>query len=144
MTESNEFLLRTLEENWRHARQAEDKRAAIATVNLLIASAAQGVIAFTGWNQRLLPLTLWLIVIGLYGIVTSLKLYERSQYHILRAREIRADLDTQGKVEQRYRQAEEQHQKHYAFMMHVRLNTLWMGLHSLIIIMGIVYTLLLV
>lgn len=80
MNETYELLFRTMEENWLHARQAEDKRAMIATVNLIIVSAINGIIAFTGLNQRLIPLTIWMIVIGVYGIVSSLKLYERSQF----------------------------------------------------------------
>ncbi len=145
MNETYELLFRTMEENWLHARQAEDKRAMIATVNLIIVSAINGIIAFTGLNQRLIPLTIWMIVIGVYGIVSSLKLYERSQFHILRARKLRARLDElcpDAHEEQLQRDAEKEHKLRYGRMIGVRLNNVWLGLHAFIIVLGGVYTIL--
>ncbi len=143
MVETYELLFRMMEENWLHARQAENKRAMIATVNLLVASAMNGIVAFTGLSQKILPLTLWMIVLGIYGIATSVKLYERSQFHILRARKLRTRLDElcpQAQVEELRRKAEDEHKAHYAFTMNVRLNTIWIGLHILIEVLGILYT----
>lgn len=143
MSEMHEFLSRNMEENWLLARQAEDRRATIAMVNLILASAAQGIFAFIGLNLKTLPLALWLIVLGIYGIAASMKLYERSQFHILRARKLRSRLDEfypDAQVENLYRAAEKEQQMRYPVMMHVRLNNLWIGLHVLIAIAGIAYT----
>jgi hypothetical protein len=132
-----------MEENWLLARQAEDKRAIIALVNLLVASAANAVFLFTGFNLKVLPLTIWMVVLGLYGIATSKKLYERSQYHFLRARKLRAHLDSlfpEAKVEQLLKEAESEHKTHYAFMMKVRLNNIWILLHTIITALGLLYT----
>lgn len=83
-----EFLMRNLEENWILARQAEDKRAAIAYIVLILAILTPG--AFLLTNR--LSLTLLLIPLGLYGLLSTANLYERSQYHILRARKLRAPI----------------------------------------------------
>jgi predicted transglutaminase-like protease len=143
LAESYEFLFRVMEENWLLARQAEDKRAIIALVNLIVASAANAVLLFTGFNLKVLPLTIWMVVLGVYGITTSRKLYERSQYHFLRARKLRVHLDgifPNAQVEQLLKQAESEHKIHYAFLMNVRLNNIWILLHIAIAISGLLYT----
>lgn len=138
-----EFLFRVMEENWLLARQAEDKRAIIATVNLLAASVANAVFLFTGFSLKVLPLTFWMVMMGIYGIATSHKLYERSQYHFLRARKLRARLDglyPEAQVEQLLKHAESEHKTHYTFMMKVRLNNIWILLHAVIAVLGLLYT----
>ncbi len=82
-----------MQENWRLAREAEEKRFILATVNLLVATTLQIVIVFTGFQWRLLPVTCWMIFISVYGMFAGLKLYERSQFHIVRARKLRAKLE---------------------------------------------------
>lgn len=143
LADPHEFLFRVMEENWLLARQAEDKRALIAMVNLLAASGANVVFVFTGFGLKVLPLTFWMIILGIYGIATSSKLYERSQYHFLRARKLRARLDDlypDAQVEQLLKHAESEHKIHYAFMMKVRLNNIWRLLHALIAVSGFIYT----
>jgi hypothetical protein len=84
-----------------------------------------------------------MVVLGVYGITTSRKLYERSQYHFLRARKLRVHLDEifpNAQVEQLLKQAESEHKIHYAFLMNVRLNNIWILLHIAIAISGLLYT----
>jgi len=135
-----------MEENWLHARQAEEKRAAIATVNLVMTSGVLVVLIFTGLHPYVILLTCWLIILGSYGIVTCLKLYERSQYHLLRARKLHARLDTlclDAQVEPLLQVAEQEHRRSiYRTMMHVRLNSLWIGLHGIIASLGVLSTVL--
>ena len=88
------FLICNLQENWRLSREAEEKRSLLITTNLLLATVLQIVIVFVGFQPRLLVVTCWMILIGIYGILAGLKLYERSQFHILRARKVRAKLDS--------------------------------------------------
>ena len=143
LAETYELLFRHMEENWLHARQAEEKRAMIATVNLLIASVMNGIVVFTGLSHKTLPLALWMIVLGIYGIATSVKLYERSQFHISRARKLRARLDElcpDAQVEHLQRIAEDEHKLRHPVVMNVRLNNIWVGLHILIAASGILYT----
>jgi hypothetical protein len=141
--ETYELLFRMLEENWLHARQAEDKRAVIAIINLVIVSALQGIVAFTGLSPKTLFLSIWIIILGVYGIVASAKLYERSQFHILRARKLRTHLDElcpDARIEHFLHIAEDEHKVHYTTMMNVRLNAIWIGLHALITATGTLYT----
>ena len=137
------FLLRVLEENWILARQAEDKRAMIAHVNIAAATVANEILVLVGFKKNALPLTILLMILGIYGIIATAKLYERSQYHIQRARKLRARLDElypDTQVEMLQKSAENEHKILYPRLVNVRLNTIWLSLHTLIAILGIIYT----
>lgn len=143
--EAYDFLTRNMEENWLHARQAEEKRALTATINLVLASALQAIFVFAGWNIKTLPLAIWIVFLGVYGVLTTLKLYERSQFHILRARKLRARLDElwpDAQVERLQQLVESEHKRRYPFWMHTRLNTIWLSLHLVILVVGIIFALL--
>lgn len=142
---SSTFLLHVMQENWQLSREAEGKRSLLATINLLNATALQIVIVFTGFQWRILPITCWMILISIYGLCASLKLYERSQFHIIRARKLRAKLsglypDTE--LEQLFQCAEQEQRQAYPLLVKVRLNTIWTALHALIGMLGVLYTLL--
>jgi uncharacterized membrane protein len=93
MNEITEILLRVAEQNYAHARQHEDQRAAIAGLIVLIATAIQGVLTQTGLHKNALPLTIMLIVIGIFGMIAGIKLYERSKLHSARVRKLRDRID---------------------------------------------------
>jgi len=129
-----------MEENWRLARQAEDKRATLAAISLIVISGLQSVFVFSGFNLKMLSLTLWMVSLGVYGIVATTKLYERSQFHILRARKLRARLDAlcpDAQEEDLQHIAEKEHQQRYPLLSRVRLNSIWICFHSLIIVLGL-------
>ena len=145
MDDTKEFLLHVMEENWRHARGSEEKRATLATSVILITSAFQLMLVHVGFTVQALPLTFTLILLGGYGIATTAKLYERSQYHILRARKLRGRLDDlcpDAHVQDLQGFAEEEHQQHYPLLMHIRLNTIWLTLHASVALLGVIYTVL--
>jgi hypothetical protein len=113
-TDTVTILLRSLEENYMHVKISEDKRATIANIVLVLASTLQAILSFLSFHRTALPLTITLILLGIYGVLSSLKLYERSQYHIARARKLRARLDelcSEAQVESLQKIAEREHQK---------------------------------
>jgi hypothetical protein len=143
--DASAFLTCNMEENWRLAREAEDKRSLLAVLNLLLATVLQITIAFTGFHLQVLPVTCWLVLIGIYGIVAGLKLYERSQFHILRARKLRAKLDSvypDADLEQLFQAAEKEQKQAYPLLMRLRLNNIWTAFHALIALLGVIYSLL--
>ncbi len=130
------FLLRNLEENWILARQAEEKRATIAHLVLLLATLILG--AF--FLSHCASLALLLIPLGVYGLLTTLKLYERSQYHIFRARKLRARIDElcpEAGLEVLYKEVEREHRARYPWLASVRLNTIWVCFYVVLIALGV-------
>jgi len=133
-----------MEENWLHARQSEEKRAVLAIAVIVVSSAIQIALAFTGFSPKVLPLSLFLFLLGVYAVVFCLKLYERQLFHTYRARKLRARLDEMcpgAAIEQLLKAAEVEHNAKYPFA-HVRLNHIWLWLHSLIAVLGLAETVL--
>lgn len=144
-SDSSAFMLCNMQENWRLSREAEEKRSLLATMNLLNATVLQIIIVFIGFQWRILPITCWMIFTGAYGLLAGLKLYERSQFHIVRARKLRAKLSSlypNTELEQLFQDAEQEQRQAYPLLTKVRLNNIWTALHALIGILGIIYTLL--
>lgn len=92
-SETFSFLLCNMQENGRLSREAEEKRFKLSPVNVFLATALQIIIILTGFHRQIVLLSCWLALIGISGVVANLKLSERSQFHIARARKLRAKLD---------------------------------------------------
>ena len=138
-----DFLLACMNENRIRARDAEDKRAFIAHLSIVITVVLSGVIAFVGFNRKIVPLTIVLILAGIYGIIASMKLYEISQYHDLRARKLRVRLDElhpDAHSETLQKEAEQEHKQRYPRLTKTRLNYVWLCVHGIVILLGICYT----
>jgi hypothetical protein len=137
------FLLCNMQENWRLSREAEEKRFLLATVNIFLATVLQITLVLTGFHRQVVLLPCWLALIGVYGVVANLKLYERSQFHIARARKLRAKLDAlypDSELEQLFQYAEQEQKRAYPLLMNVRLNNIWTALHALIALLGVIYS----
>jgi hypothetical protein len=136
-----EFLYRLLEDNWRHARLAEDRRIVITGVNVIAATAMQIAIFVLAFSPRTLLLTVWIVVLGLYGCLACLRLEERAQFHTARARKLRQLIDDQVGVHVNElladsdRSLSERHRKLSGFRMHHAL----MGINVATLIAGLVY-----
>lgn len=142
-SETFSFLLCNMQENWRLSRDAEEKRFKLATVNVFLATALQVIIILAGFHRQIALLSYWLALIGIYGVVANLKLYERSQFHIARARRLRAKLDAlypDSELELLFQSAENEQKQTYPLLTNVRLNAIWTALHALIALLGVIYT----
>jgi hypothetical protein len=140
---TTDFLLSCMEENRRRASDAEDKRAFIAHLSIGAVALTSVAIAFVGFNPRVVPLTVLLILAGIYGILASLKLYEISQYHDARARKLRRRLDElhqDAHAEMVQKEAESEHRLRYPRLAKTRLNYIWLCVHAVAILLGICYT----
>ena len=148
MSESTEFLMRMAEENWTQARHSEDQRATITNLIVVIASIDQGALTQTGFTKSSLPLTILLIILGIYGMIASAKLYERYRHHIYRAGRLRERLDElcpDAQVSERLKAADARHAaKHPILSGKIHLHSIWLGLHILIAALGVVYTIIII
>jgi hypothetical protein len=138
-----DFLIACMNEDRIRARDAEHKRAFLAHLSIAVIVITSVVIAFTGFHRNTVPLTISLILTGIYGILASLKLYERSQYHDLRARKLRIRLDElhpDAQSEATQKEAEQEHKQSYPRLTQTRLNYIWLSVHGVAILLGTYYT----
>jgi len=140
---SSDFIQQQMEENFYLANQAERMRLIVATSNLLLATALQVCIGVLDLERRILFLTVWMILLGVYGIFTSMKLYERENYHRSRVRKLRGKLNNlylDVDLEKLFKEIEQEHKQVYPRLMALRLNNIWVAFHALIALLGIIYT----
>jgi len=144
MNETTEILVHIMEQQLSQAKQSEDQRANITNVIVLIAAAIQGVLTQTGLAKNALPLTITLIAIGIFGVVATVKLYERFRYHYEVMRQVRKKLETLN-PDTTIRACMdaawlEHRKKHPVTSTKIRLYAVWSALHIIIVILGITYT----
>lgn len=138
------ILLRLIEENWIYTRLSEEKRSVLAITVLIIASAIQITLAFTGFRRTTLPLTIFLFLLGIYGVIFCLKLYERQIFHTFRARKLLSRLEEihpEVEIEKLFETVEAEHSAKHPFA-HVRLNHIWLWMHVCIGLLGLIETVL--
>jgi len=143
MAEEADVLLSLCEEEWTQARQCEDQRAIVTNIVLVIASAILGLLSQTGLVIDMLPVTIFLIVLGGYGAITSQKYFERHQFHIERARAMRKRLEElfpKLQISKSREEANARHSRKFKRLEKIRLHNLWLFLHVAIILMGIVFS----
>jgi hypothetical protein len=140
-----DFLVACMNEDRIRARDAEHRRAFIAHLSIAVTVITNVVIAFTGFQRNTVPLTISLILVGIYGLLANLKLYERSQYHDLRARKLRIRLDElnpDAQSETTHKEAEQEHKQNYPRLTQTRLSSIWLSVHGVAILLGTYYTIL--
>ncbi|SRR6266496_1833070 len=144
MDEQTKILLHEADVNWAKTKQHEDQRAAITGLIVVIASAIQGGLTQIGFTKSALPLTMTLIVLGLFGILASAKLYERAKLHSDRAKRLRKRIDELHPPLQAQALLDSSDEEHYLkygiLATKIRLHAIWLTLHSMIALLGIVYT----
>lgn len=143
MADATDILLQLSADEWAQARQSEDQRATITNILLLIASALVGFISQRGLVIETLPVTILLILLGIYGAIVSEKLYETFWFHVTRASYYRRRLDelkSTAQILKLNELADTKHTQEFPRMKKIRLHRLWLILHTSIAIAGLILT----
>ena len=144
MTETINVLLEMYKSEMSWAKQAEDQRTTIANIILVVASIIIGIIPKSGGlGKDTLPVSIFLIALGLYGALVSQKLYERFRFHYGRARHHRRKLNEllpDTEIQKSMDDADEEHKKKYRWLSRVSFNRLWMSLYITIAVAGLILT----
>lgn len=144
MSDTTDALISIMERNFVQAQHHEQQRATLTGIIVIIASAIQGGLTQTGFNKNSLPLTITLIFLGVFGAVATLKLYERFKHHDSRSDNLLIRLDEllpEAQIMKRLDSAYNKHTSKYPRLSKsIRLHKLWVTLHILIAVLGIVYT----
>jgi hypothetical protein len=142
MADVTDILMASIEENWNQARHCEEQRATITNIILTVASLIHAALTISGFNNQTLPLTIFLMILGIYGFLATAKLYERNRYHVKGANALYIQLEhlmPDSQVTQTLASVKLEHEKS-SRMSKIRLNHIWSVLHLLIAFLGFVYT----
>ncbi len=144
MADDTDVLLKMYEQDWEQARQAEGQRATVTNIILVIISAIVGFIAQAGLSLQTLPLTLLLILIGIYGALITQKLYVVFRKHVRRLQAWRKRLDEMHPNAQILKLVGETtaaHTAEYPRLEKLPLHHLWLVLYLAFALIGVVLTL---
>jgi hypothetical protein len=144
MADSSGILWNFYQEHSAWERHHEEQRASVTNILLVVAAGVLSVITFDGISRADLPLTIFLIMQGLFGALFVAKQYERFARHQRLAGKYRQALDDrfpESQIITLRELADKEQEKEYRILFDkIRLNKLWVGLHLLIALFGVVLT----
>jgi hypothetical protein len=144
MTDENETLWRLYQDHLTHGRHHETLRATTTTVLLAVAAGVLGLLgASRAWPLGLeqLPLSTFLVLLGVFGAFFSAKYHERFVFHMNRAREYRHILDKNlpdAKINAGRPTADRKTKAEHPWLYKRRLWIFWVSLHLLIALLGVI------
>jgi uncharacterized membrane protein YdbT with pleckstrin-like domain len=86
MPEPENAVLAYWSEHRSQLRQSESQRAILTNYVLAIAAAISGLGIQQHYRTQTLPLSIMVVLIGLYGALAAAKYHERANYHLSQAR----------------------------------------------------------
>jgi hypothetical protein len=116
---------------------------------LVITAGISGFVVQEHFSVRTIPLSVLIVVIGIYGALAAAKYHERANYHLSQARALTRALVSSGALPDNTVLLQESRQAHdarYPRLHRLRLNWLWITLHlgiaaygvALLIITGVI------
>lgn len=130
------------QEHCSQGRHHENQRSTVATGLIAVAAAIAGLVTFDDKLTLIdLPLTLFIVAIGLFGALFSAKQYERFRFHMEAAGLHRDQIDsllTCGTSLKSLRtQAKTANGDKFPRLYKLRLNCFWLGLYLFICALGV-------
>lgn len=141
LPEETEVLLFFCGQYWEEIRHTEKQRAMLANLIILIASGVLGLSLQQGLSRAVIPLAALMIVLGLYGIITTLKLNERYQFLQCRLYKFYEHIDQlhpKAQFLSLKAEADEKHKEKFPVLEWIHVYWLWLLIHILISVGGIV------
>jgi hypothetical protein len=113
-------------------RQSENQRSVLTNYVLTIAAAVSGFVIQQHFRPQTLPLSILVVLTGLYGALSAAKYHERANYHLSQARALTQVLLQSGGLADNDAILETfrlEHYQQFPRLSRVRLHWLWTGLH---------------
>ena len=140
MADDTDVLIKHCDEAEQEMRHIENQRATITNMSILISSVIIGYIAQQKLDIALIPVSTLMIFLGIYGMIFTSKLYERHQFAQNRIDHWTKQIDKlqpKSNLLKLRDIADKEHAAQFPRMSKVRLNCLWMILHTFIMLVGI-------
>ena len=141
MSNETDVLLKFWEEQWEQARQCENQRSTMANLILPIFTAGIGLIVAFDFTLKTLPIAIFLILVGLFGAVFSMKLFERWRLHESRAIKWSEKIDKlnpKANILELFWEAHEEHKKKHPRLSKIALYNLWIWFYLLLVALAVI------
>jgi hypothetical protein len=141
MTAPDDATLAFWNEQRAQLRQSENQRSVLTNYVLTIAAAVSGFIIQQHFRLQTLPLSVLVVITGLYGALSAAKYHERANYHLTQARALTRVLVQSGGLGDNaaiLQDSRLDHYQTYPRLSRLRLHWLWTGLHLGVAAYGLV------
>jgi hypothetical protein len=126
-------------------RQSESQRAVLTNYVLAVAAAISGLVVQQRFRAQTLPLSVLVMLIGVYGALAAAKYHERANYHLGQARALTRAMVQSGDLSDNAAlldQSRDEHARAYPRLYRIRLHWLWTGLNLGVAAYGLVLVIL--
>jgi hypothetical protein len=147
MADDTDVLFEFCKAHWTEMHHIEAQRATITNIIIVITSVIVGFIVQQKASLGLLPVPILLVVLGLYGILITIKLYEGHHLAQIRCNHWYTRIDElhpNARFMQLRDAADAEHKSKYPRMSKFRLHWLWVALHAAIALLGVGITIFIV
>jgi hypothetical protein len=141
MAEPDDAQLEFWKEHREQLRQSETQRSVLTNFVLVIVAGISGLIVQQHYDLGTLPLSVLIVILGLYGALAAAKYHERANYHLSQARGLTRALVESGALPDNRELLAKYRDDHYAAyprLSRFRLHWTWTGLHLGIAVYGLV------
>lgn len=143
----SDILVQLYTDYWAQIRHLEDQRVAITNFILVVVSILVGFITQSSLTVTALPMTVFLAVLGIYGMLATLKLSERLRLHLAIASAWRKridELNPDAHILSLRQEVLEQHQQKSGILFNLHVHVIWVTLHFLVFLAGTIISFLIV
>ena len=144
MADETDVLIQQWLSRWEQIRHSENQRATITNMVLVLAAAGIGFIAQKGAGPDLLFVSGALVLLGIFGALSSAKYYERFKLHLREAGALRQKIDErfpQLGLGELAKETWRTQRLDYPRLTKIPLYGLWIALHIGITLVGALATL---
>src|SRR5690349_3838341 len=113
MSDNRETVLAYWNEHRQQLRQSENQRSVLTNYIMVIVAALSGFIVQQDLKVETVPLSILIVVIGVYGALTVAKYHERADYHLSQARALTRVLTGLGALPDDTTELDHARQAHY-------------------------------
>ncbi|MBM3241228.1 hypothetical protein FJZ31_33510 [Candidatus Poribacteria bacterium] len=136
-----DFLMFYIKQTWDEMRHIEQLRATVSSLIIALATLIAGFVVQQGFTDATIIMSVFLIVLGIFGAVMVRKLYQLHQFGQERLNEWYAYLKENipnSEVFKRRDIADSVHQKKFSIFSQIPHNYFWFALHLFISLGGVV------
>ena len=122
-------------------RSFDSQRTSIGNFVITVSGALLVLSVNSDFDKKIIPFTVFIMIISFYGFWATIKLFERQEYHYKRARNVLKKIEEfEGEeiFHQIINQSSLEHYKKRGFSSKLPAYIVWLILHSLIFIFGLI------
>ena len=133
-----ETTLAFWKEHREQLRQSETQRSISTNFLLVVTAGLSALIVQQKFSAAVIPLAVFIALLGVYGALLVAKYYERATYHLSQARALTSILTSLGALgsDAPLDLQRSEHYREFPILRRLRLHHLWVSLHLFVAVYG--------